>query len=319
MVHHRHITATEAGGRLDQVLAGWLGLSRAQVRQLLESGQIRLNGRRVGRRAKGRLLAVDDRLEVTDFQRPADQRAVPEPEQPLAVVSAASGWIIVDKPAGVGVHPLQPDERGTLLNAVIARYPQIHGVGEGGLRSGVVHRLDVTTSGAVLFALEQGVWQWLRSAFRRHAVRKVYRAIVCGRATGEGRDVLPLVIRQHRPARVAVADSFSRPARRCALRWRVLHTFADASEVEIELETGFLHQIRVMLAHRGHPIVGDAVYARSAALSASLRPLIARPLLHAQRLQFEQVAGTCTLPGDYVAALAALRNGALVFEPAEYD
>lgn len=303
------ITAAEAGGRLDRSLARWLDLSRRQVLELFDRGRVRLNGRAVGRDAKGRHLMVDDRLEVLAFERPEAQRVVPEPGRPLHVVSEGAGWLIADKPAGMPVHPLRAEETGTLLNAVMARYPQIHGVGEAGLRSGVVHRLDITTSGAVLFALDELHWQRLREAFRGRAVHKRYEAVVRGQLTGEGREVLPLVIHQHHPARVRVAGSTRGPARRCALRWRALEMFADATHLGIDLETGFLHQIRVMLAHRGHPILGDAVYGDAGPTADAPADSVERPMLHARRLAFEAIAGECEPPDDFQQLVRRLRRG----------
>ncbi|MFW6059770.1 MAG: RluA family pseudouridine synthase [Phycisphaeraceae bacterium] len=307
MTHQHRITGEDASARLDQVLARRLDLSRRQVTRLLERGLVRVNGQRVDRAAKGRRLLNGDELQVDPFTPEAAQRPVPAPHLRLHVVAEADDWLIVNKPAHMAVHPLRPEEDDTLLNAVIARHPRIHGVGEGGLRSGVVHRLDLTTSGVVLFALDQVQWQRLRDAFRTHAITKRYRALVHGPLTGEGHDTLPLVIRQHHPARVTVADRMQRQARNCSLRWRVLETFDDAAHVEIELETGFLHQIRVMLAHRGHPLVGEAVYGGES-------PLADRPLLHALSLTWQDVHGESEPPADFTDRLVALRqHGTLHF------
>ncbi len=301
------IGASDAGQRLDRVLAAWLDLSRREVGRLLEGDRVRLNGQTLDRSEKGRPLQEDDQLEVLPFVREAEQRAIAEPTATLSVVSQGEGWLIVDKPAGAAVHPLRGEERGTLLNAVIARHPEIHGVGEGGLRSGVVHRLDLTTSGAVLFALNETQWQRLREAFRTHAIRKVYEALVYGRLEGEGRDTLPLVIRQHHPARVTVARGTEKQVRACSLRWRALETFANATRVEVMLETGFLHQIRVMLAHRGHAIVGDGVYGSG---RQDEHELATRPMLHARSLTYDHVHGECPPPQDFREVLRAFRGGA---------
>lgn len=305
----RTISAAEAGGRLDRTLGQWLALSRREVHQLLETGAVTLNDRRARQADKGRRLAVGDHLAVAPFDRPEHRRAEPEPQRALHTVSEGPGWIILDKPAGMPVHPLRADERGTLLNALIARHPHVHGVGEGGLRSGVVHRLDVTTSGVVAFALAQDTWQRLRRAFVDGAVRKTYRAIVHGRLEGEHRESLPLIVRRHRPARVAVAEPHEPGARQCAMRWRAVETFAGATHLEVELETGFLHQIRVMLAHRGHPLIGDAAYGREPAHDRRL-PRATRPMLHAYALAFEGIGGAAEPPADFSGVLADLRGHA---------
>src|SRR5690606_15669336 len=113
-------------------------------------------------------------------------------------------FVVLDKPAGMPVHPLAPGEEGTLLNAVIARWPAIDGVGEGGLRSGVVHRLDVDTSGALVMATTHDRWLTLRKAFAAHRTQKQYVAIVRGHPPEKGEHRAYLTIARHRPARVKV-------------------------------------------------------------------------------------------------------------------
>ena len=152
--HSFEVSEEEADERLDVVLARHLDLSRAQTRKLLERGDVRLDGSPVDRSVKGVSLVPGSRIEVAGFVHPQDQRPVPEPEAELRILAEGPGWVAVDKPAGTAVHPLEPEERGTLLNALVARRPEIQGVGEAGLRSGVLHRLDVGTSGVVFPAAE---------------------------------------------------------------------------------------------------------------------------------------------------------------------
>ncbi|MEX0886248.1 MAG: pseudouridine synthase, partial [Phycisphaeraceae bacterium] len=154
------IDADAAGARLDRFLAGALGLSRAAVRALLPGVTVDAHPA-----AAGQTLVAGQVVAVPGDALAALTLPVADADVGLRVIGQGPGWITVDKPAGVAVHPLQPGERGTLLNAVVTRWPGVVGVGEGGLRSGVVHRLDVTTSGAVVFALEQGAWQRWRAAF----------------------------------------------------------------------------------------------------------------------------------------------------------
>ena len=138
--------------------------------------------------------------------RAASEHANVRPPAALDAKEASGpGWLAADKPAGMPVHPLAEDETGTLLNAVVARHPEVQGVGEGALRSGVVHRLDVDTSGVMLVARDQGTWQRLRDAFTARQVEKVYRALLLGRLQGEGAVSVGLLTARHRPARVRVA------------------------------------------------------------------------------------------------------------------
>src|SRR5215510_13564591 len=180
------VAEEDRGRRLDVFLASRLALSRAEVRRLLASGRVRVEGCVVSPSAKGTALAAGTAVAVAAFARPSERRAQAEPDAPLAVLASGPGWLAVDKPAGAPVHPFDEEERGTVLNAAIARHPELHGVGEGGLRSGVVHRLDVDTSGVLLVATEEGAWRRLREAFAHHRVEKVYRAVVRGRIEAAG-------------------------------------------------------------------------------------------------------------------------------------
>jgi 23S rRNA pseudouridine1911/1915/1917 synthase len=230
-----------------------------------------------------------------------------EPGLPLRVLAEGRGWLVVDKPPGVPVHALGPGEKGTLLSAVAARHPEIAGVGEGGLRSGVVHRLDVDTSGALLFATEEGTFRRLRAAFAAHRVEKRYRAILLGELGGAGEIECGLRVARHRPARVRVVEaeraSIDRGVRRSKLAWRALERLRSATLVEVTLETGFLHQIRATFAHAGHPIAGDLVYGtRQEHIWAP------RQMLHASSLAIEEISAASPDPPDFAALLDELRS-----------
>ncbi len=216
----------------------------------------------------------------------------------------------MDKPPGIAVHPLAEGETGTLLNAVVARFPKIQGVGEeGGLRSGVVHRLDTNTSGVMLFALDLPAWQRFRTAFAEHRIRKTYAAVVAGHPADQGRADFWLKVTRHRPAFVRRVEPRTAGARRCSLSWAVTQRHAHASLIEINLETGFLHQIRATFATLGHPVRGDPVYGPSSSQrptpaphlpgttqSSSARP---RMLLHAQTLRLDEIELYSPLPPEF--------------------
>jgi 23S rRNA pseudouridine1911/1915/1917 synthase len=287
------VMEAEAGSRLDRYLSGALGASRAQVRKLLAGGGVAVDDRVVGSSAKGLPVSAGSRIEVAGFRPPASQRPIPDPEVPLVILAEGEGWIAVEKPAGTPVHPLAEEERGTLLNALIARSPEILGVGEAGLRSGVVHRLDVETSGVMLFATQEDRWTKLREAFRRHRVRKRYRAVVAGKLEGDRDLVLYLSVTRHRPARVRVRPAGAPGSRMTALHWRAVASGAGATLVEVEPVTGFLHQIRVALAHLGHPVLGDAVYGVVGAPGAP------RQMLHAAAIGYREIDVCSPDPPDF--------------------
>jgi 23S rRNA pseudouridine1911/1915/1917 synthase len=298
----------ERGQRLDVFLAAKLDLSRAQARRLLARGAVRIGSRRLSERAKGERVSPGTAVEVARFVRPENQRVSPEPGAELAVLAEGSGWLAIDKPARTPVHPLEPGETGTVLNALAARHPEVQGVGEGGLRSGVVHRLDVDTSGVLLFATREDAWRMLRAAFREHRVTKVYRAVVVGRLEGDGAIELGFVTARHRPAKVrVVADaelSRARGVRMGSLRWSCLERFDGTTLVEVRPRTGHLHQIRATFAHLGFPIAGDPMYGAPGDSTGA-----PRQMLHAARVLCGEVEASSPDPEDFLAVRQRLRSG----------
>ncbi|MGH0037749.1 MAG: RluA family pseudouridine synthase [Myxococcota bacterium] len=292
-----------AGRRLDVFLASWLGASRSQARRLLARGGVRLDGRVLGAADKGAFLAAGQRLEARGFRRPEEEWIRPQPDsEPFAlpVLVRGEGFWVVDKPAGRPVHPLEPDETGSVLNVVVGWSPELRGVGEGGLRSGVVHRLDVETSGALCVATREAQWQALRAAFRERRVTKRYRALVAGVPDAGllGRHEVAIRVARHRPARVRVAPADALAAhpgaRLAALEIESIERFPDAAELVVRLETGFLHQIRATLAGLGHPVLGDSAY-------GGARPGVPRPMLHAALLAWNGHRAEAPPPDDYLA------------------
>jgi len=294
------VSAERAGMRLDAFLADELRVSRAAARRLLERGAVALDERAVGLAAKGTPLTAGQAVGVQRFPGRETAEPLAQPELALRILARGPGWVAVDKPPGMPVHPLDPAETGSALSFVIARFPEIAGVGEAGLRSGVVHRLDVDTSGALLFATEQGRWEQLRAGFRAHRVEKVYRAIVHGHLAGGGELALNLAVAQHRPARVRVVEAGDPRSRRTVMRWRALAELDAATLVEAHPATGFLHQIRASLAHLGHPVLGDHAY------GAPASPHARRHLLHAAYVAYRDVEAESPDPPDLAAALEAL-------------
>ena len=288
--------------RLDTFLARALNLSRREALQALGAGLVTVDGEKAAPRDKGRSLDTATTVGVVSLA--PLKNIVPDADAPLTVLFEGEGCLAVDKPPGVPVLPRVPFERGTLLNRVVARYPQIQGVGEGGLKSGVVHRLDTDTSGALLLATRQEKWLELRAAFTERRVKKTYRALVQGQLRGAARETMNLVVARHRPAKVRVVtgeDANASSARVCTLAWTALETFPNATLVEVELETGFLHQIRAMFAHKGYPVLGDEVYGAAV-------PNVPRQMLHAARLTVGSIKAHSPDPADFAAVLARLRQ-----------
>lgn len=270
----------DADERADSRLAKILGVSVREAQRVLKSRSLLIDG--VWRTLKkGDRLSVTATIEVPDYQSPGKQRPIANKEALPPILTKGNGWIAVDKPAGTPVHPLNPGEKDTLLNGLISAYPDLSGVGESGLRSGVVHRLDVGTSGAIIFATVESVYRKLRSSFSQHRVEKYYFAVVEGFPKPNGEIELPLYVAQHSPARVRVAPKTStRRTWPCDLSWRVIRRSGKHSLVEVRIWTGFLHQIRVGLSHMGFPVIGDPIYGKG--------KLPDRLMLHSGRIRLEE-------------------------------
>jgi 23S rRNA pseudouridine1911/1915/1917 synthase len=256
------------GLRLDLALVQLAGVSRSEAKRALEEGRVTLAGWVMRAKDKGRLLEAGDKLILAGFLQNKELSPVACQVPGVTVLGEGEGWIGVYKPSGVGVHPLEAGETGTVLNHVALLKPQIVGVGEGGLRSGVVHRLDVETSGVLLFAYKEEAWKRLRLAFKNRQTQKLYRVMVEGKMPDveNVRLELDLTIGSHHPAKVKVvpeeklATYKASDVRRCAMVYSVIRVEKNRTLVEVDLETGFLHQVRVMMAHMGHPVVNDPVY-----------------------------------------------------------
>lgn len=303
----------DAGERLDRWLARRLPqLSRARLQALIAAGAVLLDGRVA--RPSARVKAG----EVVSVTVPAPAAAVPQPEDiPLAVVYEDPHLVVVDKPAGLVVHPGAGTAAGTLVNALLHHVKDLSGVG-GVLRPGIVHRLDRGTSGLIVVAKDDATHQDLARQFASRSVEKDYMAVVLGRprrATGTieaaiGRDPV------HRK-RMSVRAPRGRAAR---TTYTVAELLDGSALLHVRIHTGRTHQIRVHLASIGHPVAGDAVYGgrrlpgnASTRLRDALAALV-RPALHAARLAFrhpttgERVTFESPMPADLSAALDRLRR-----------
>ncbi|MDD5557677.1 MAG: RluA family pseudouridine synthase [bacterium] len=295
------------GMRLDMFLVGRLpDCSRAAVQRLIADGRVALDGRAA---RSHRRVRCGDRVAVA-IPPPEAPTVAPE-ERPLEALHEDADLIVINKPAGMIVHPAGRVTAGTLVNALLGRRTGLSGVG-GVLKPGIVHRLDKGTSGCILVAKNDRAHLGLSAQFARREVFKEYLAVVHGEPPAGG-GTLEGLIGRHPGDRKRMAVLRDR-GRRAVTRFEVLERFGTCALVRLELETGRTHQIRVQMAHLGFPVVGDPVYGRR-------RPRIvagveaARPMLHAARIGFahprtgRRLLVGAPLPADFERFLAALRGG----------
>ena len=294
------LTAT-AAGRLDRTLAaGCPQISRSRFKALITSGRVTVNARTI-LEPKHR-VKPDDRIDV----------AVPEPEPaepagediPLNIVFEDDQVLVIDKPAGLVVHPAAGNRTGTLVNAIINHCgASLSGIG-GVRRPGIVHRLDKDTSGLMVIAKTDAAHAHLSAQFASHGrdgrLERTYQALVWG-ALPKRRGTVDAAIARHPTNRQKMAVSVAASARRAVTHYQVLETFprngatVRVSHIECRLETGRTHQIRVHMAHSGCPLLGDKAYGSGFKASQATLPdaaraaLIAlnRQALHATSLGFE--------------------------------
>jgi 23S rRNA pseudouridine1911/1915/1917 synthase len=267
----------DADQRLDRALAAVAGIPRSRARRWIDEGLVELNEAPA---RPSRRVAVGDILHARP-PAPIPCAALPE-AIPLEVLYEDEDVIVVDKPAGLVVHPGPGHPSGTLVNALLHHCGDLAGIG-GVLRPGIVHRLDRGTSGVLIAAKHDQAHLGLAEQFREHRVERVYLALVRGTPGDDsGRIELPIGRHPRDRKRMSVSTRAARPAQTA---WTVRRRFpaAGAALLEVRPETGRTHQIRVHLAATGLPIVGDAVYGRS----RGRRFAIDRPALHAAVLGFD--------------------------------
>jgi 23S rRNA pseudouridine1911/1915/1917 synthase len=283
--HSLIVSAEEAGVRIDRYLTGVLaGESRSQIQRLIKEGKVSIAGEPV------RSNRVVKTGETIDVQIPAPVSPAPQPEQlDVEIVYQDSDIVVVNKPAGMVVHPAAGHTQGTLVNALLHQVKDLSGIG-GELRPGIVHRLDRGTSGLMVVAKNDKAHAELARQFQDREVEKEYIALVWGVVQAGKRIDLPI---GRDPVDRKKMSAKARRARSAATRITAALHMEGVTLAHIAISTGRTHQIRVHLSEIGHPIVGDATYGGlRRRVAGDLRPLLAleRPFLHAGRLVFHHPA-----------------------------
>ncbi|MDQ6622044.1 MAG: RluA family pseudouridine synthase [Verrucomicrobiota bacterium] len=296
------VSRERAGLRLDRFLALELAdFSRSRLQALIEGGFVRLNAQTPRTRE---IVRSGDIVEMT----------IPPPEKieaaaeaiPLQILFEDDDLLVLDKAAGMVVHPAAGNREHTLVNALLAHCTALSGIG-GKERPGIVHRLDKETSGCLVVAKTDSAHRELSRQFAARSLKKTYLALVAGRLRKTSGSI-DAPIARHPVHRQRMSIAKSARGRTALTEYRVLRANAEMSLVECELHSGRTHQIRVHLHHLGHPVLGDKLYAAKHAKD------FPRQMLHARRLGFthprsnEWLQFEAPLPADFEAVLAALES-----------
>ncbi len=301
------------GERLDHFLVVNLPEStRSQITKLIQRERVIVNEQP---RKPGYLLKSGDEIQVF-FAMPKPEAAPQKID--LQIVAQTPDYIVIDKPAGILTHPTHTSGLGSVAEGIVAKFPEVVGVGEDASRPGIVHRLDQNTSGLLVIARTAVAYKNLKSQFQKRTIAKEYLALVIGRLKkSEGEIALPIARSRKNPTSfVALASDRQGKGkvRQAVTMYTTEEVFDDYTLLRVKPITGRTHQIRVHLKAIGHPIIGDPVYCTKSSTSVRLPFQIHRQFLHASNLSFidpttkREVRFMSPLPPDLATLLKSLRN-----------
>jgi len=303
MTQHIEFTVKKAGERLDKLIVAHVGerLTRTQIQTLIREGNVRVNGEII---KQGIKLKGGERIVMEVPPAPVDETVIPEPI-PLTILYEDADIAVIDKPAGLVVHPGVGNETGTLVNAILDRYPEIAEMDYAAKRRGIVHRLDKDTSGVILIARRAPAMQRLMRQFAARTVEKVYIALTeKSPRTNVGRIDAALARDPLNRRRMKV----TRAGKPAISEFKVIERFKDGKTlISVKLLTGRTHQIRVHMAFIDAPLVGDKVY-------GFRKVRFGRQFLHAAKLCFdhprtgERMCFESPLPANLESFLDSLRR-----------
>lgn len=282
------VGAENIGKRIDKFLAEEFFLySRGEISEKIKVGEVLLNGKTVKPSYK---LAEGDKIEIENFSN-EEKKLLPDQKIELEIIFENKEFLIINKPAGLQVHPGNSRQTSTLASALLVKYPEIVDVHDGGvdayLRPGIVHRLDKDTSGVMVIAKKLDTFKQLKKIFKDREIEKKYLAIVDGIVDNKNGIIEKPLARSAGFSKQLIARANTRTKiREAVTNYEVLRQYEKFALLEVVPKTGRMHQIRVHLASIGHPIVGDVVYGKNLQLKNS-NLKVKRQLLHAKKLAFD--------------------------------
>ena len=308
------VQTNEAGQRLDAFLAQHSTLSRSAAVRHIAEGRVTVNGAPCDKKT---LLSAADRV-VLSLPEVAPYELVPE-NIPLNIVYEDEDLLVINKPEGMVVHPAAGNEHGTLVHGLLYQCGEsLSGIG-GVARPGIVHRIDKDTSGLLVVAKNDFSHRALSAQLEDHSLFREYHALVQGGFREEGGRVdAPIGRHPVDRKKMAVIRDGSHAAKPAVTHYTVLGRYGAVSELSLRLETGRTHQIRVHMAHLGHPLLGDTVYGGGRTpFEKKHAALLSGQALHAERISFihprsgERVSFSCPLPDNFARLLDILKKEAL--------
>ena len=302
---HIVIDEKNEGSRIDKFLAKeFFSYSRREIAHFIKDGSITINTQRV---KPSYSLKAGDGIAVNLPEK--SEELFRNDEIDLDVLYGDVNIIVVNKPAGIQVHPSHTEQKRTLVNALVARFGEIIAVGDGGgtaaVRPGVVHRLDKDTSGVMVFARNQESFDALKAAFKSRQVSKKYLAITYGVPRDRQGIIQEALAKSSNYKKQIIANKKTKTiVREAVTDYRVIKEAGGCSLIEALPKTGRMHQIRVHLAYLGHPIMGDKIYGKRQILTQKYPAVTERQMLHASKLEFrlfgEDFSFCAPLPEDFV-------------------
>ncbi len=280
-------TNKNIGQRLDKFLVNELPITRSQIKKLIKSGNILVNDKES---SVHRFLRLGDIIKVakTDINKITKiKKLEPNPKVKLKIVFENDDIFIIDKKAGLLVHPTDKMEPDTLANGLLAIYPKIKIVGDGDLRPGIVHRLDKTVSGLMIACKNQPAFDYYKSLFKTRKIKKIYTALVHGKMERK-EDLIDRPIARSATSGKMAVRSKSQGGKRALTKYSVTKQFNNFALLQVEILTGRTHQIRAHLNSLNHPVVGDPLYKQK---NVKQKLELDRTFLHSTVLGFKDQNG----------------------------